>query len=134
MPIGDLLRVIENLREKAQKFEALFSASEALTRYALIDPLLRALGWDTEDPEQVRPEFPTKEGRPDYALLKKTAEGGPKPHIFIGAKPLGKPEDLGKQIAYCVDQGVPYFVTTDGARWALYDLSLIHISEPTRPY
>lgn len=124
MPIEDLLRTIESLRGKARKFEALLSTSEALTRYALIDPFLRALGWDTENPEQVRPEFPTGEGRPDYALLKKITENDQetlKPHIFVGAKPLGKPEDLAKQIAYCVDQGVPYFAATDGVRWTLYD-------------
>ena len=31
--------------------------SEMQTRYALIDPLLRELGWDTENPALVRPEY-----------------------------------------------------------------------------
>ena len=30
---------------------------EAQTRYWLIDPMLRALGWDLSDAEQVCPEF-----------------------------------------------------------------------------
>jgi hypothetical protein len=116
MSLEDLLRVIQHLKEKVETHRGLLTQSEALTRYALIDPLLRALGWNTEDPEQVRPEFSTDVGRPDYALL---VEG--KPHIFVGAKPLGKDEDLDKLATYSVNQGVPYFVRTDGARWEVYN-------------
>ena len=44
--------------------------SEALTfRYALIDPLLRELGWDTTDPALVIPEYQSGNGRADYALI-----------------------------------------------------------------
>ena len=57
--------------------------SEALTRYALVDPVLCALGWDVSDPEKVRPEFPTEQGRPDYALLWEE-----KPLIMVEVKPL----------------------------------------------
>lgn len=116
MPIEDLVKVIESLKEKIKKYQSELSQSEALTRYTLIDPLLRALGWSTDDPEQVRPEFSTEVGRPDYALLV-----GGKPHIFVGAKSLGKAEDLNKLATYSVNQGVPYFVSTDGSRWEIYD-------------
>lgn len=116
MPIEDLVKTIEFLKAKMRKYQDELSQSEALTRYTLIDPLLRALGWNTEDPEQVRPEFSTEVGRPDYALLM-----GGKPHIFVGAKPLGKAEDLNKLATYSVNQGVPYFVSTDGSRWEIYD-------------
>ena len=40
-----------------------FARSEMQTRYALIDPLLRELGWDTENPALVRPEFRGLDGR-----------------------------------------------------------------------
>ena len=43
--------------------------SEALTRATLIDPLLRELGWDTEDPALVAPEYRLGRGYADYALL-----------------------------------------------------------------
>lgn len=46
---------------------------------------------------------------------------GEKPHIFVGAKPLGKAEDLNKLATYSVNQGVPYFVSTDGSQWEIYD-------------
>ena len=57
MPLEDLITVIERLRERIQQQGGILSQSEMLTRNALIDPLLRALGWDTEDPTLVRPEY-----------------------------------------------------------------------------
>ncbi|MCX8203788.1 MAG: hypothetical protein N3H32_05685, partial [Nitrososphaeria archaeon] len=76
----------------------------------LIDPFLRALGWDTEDPNLVIPEVSTQAGRPDYALLLNGQR-----IAFIGAKSLGKEEDLIQQVSYCVSEGVRYFIATDGA-------------------
>jgi len=64
----DIVELVNKLRSKIEKHGDLLQNNETLTRYALIDPLLRALGWDTEDPEQVVPEFTTEAGRPDYAL------------------------------------------------------------------
>ena len=50
MPLESLLQLVETLRERIESHGATLSQSEALTRYALIDPLLRELGWDTSDP------------------------------------------------------------------------------------
>ncbi|MGC8497865.1 MAG: hypothetical protein ACP5NL_07770, partial [Thermoplasmata archaeon] len=68
--------------------------------------------------KQVKPEYSTEAGRPDYALFvvnKKT------PRAFIGAKRLGKNEDLQQHISYCVSEGVKFFIATDGNHWELYD-------------
>lgn len=61
---------------------------EVRTRYALVDPILRALGWDLTDPSQVQIEYETKTDQPkpcrvDYALLPTG-----KPVILVEAKPL----------------------------------------------
>lgn len=40
-----------------------------LTRYALVDPFLCSLGWDTENPDMVIPKYSTAAGVPGYALL-----------------------------------------------------------------
>lgn len=53
---------------------------------ALIDPLLRTLGWDVFDPEVVTPECKVGEGRADYALLR--ADG--RPAAIVEAKKLGE--------------------------------------------
>jgi predicted type IV restriction endonuclease len=62
--VRELLEAIERVRERIERHGSKLSQNEMLTRYALVDPILRALGWDTEDPEQVVPEFPRKRGEP----------------------------------------------------------------------
>jgi hypothetical protein len=69
MGLDDLAQVVARVRETARKHQALLSQNEVLTRYCLIDPLLRALGWDTTDPEQVRVEEGAGGGKADYVLL-----------------------------------------------------------------
>jgi len=116
--VRELLEAIERVRERIERHGSKLSQNEMLTRYALVDPILRALGWDTEDPEQVVPEFSTKAGRADYALLVKG-----EPYIIVEAKPLGVTLTNAAQqgVNYCVTEGIPYFVCTDGNRWVIYD-------------
>ncbi|MCS7312640.1 MAG: hypothetical protein NZ742_06975 [Acidobacteria bacterium] len=45
------------------------------THYVLVDPVLQALGWDTEDPDQVIPEFQTEVGCPD-SISRPTGQSG----------------------------------------------------------
>ena len=69
---------------------------EDLTRYGIIDPTIRALGWDTADPKECHPEYPRSENgdRVDYAfftrldLAKLEEEDMPAPDIIVEAKAL----------------------------------------------
>ena len=119
MLLEELLEAVKGVRARIEAFRGDLQKSEALTRYALIDPILRALGWDTADPELVRPEFPTESGSPDYALLV-----GGVPLLMVEAKALGK--NLGtakdKGFQYCWKNKVSYYVITDGNRWEVHDL------------
>ncbi|MGB9814851.1 MAG: hypothetical protein ACPLVI_02730, partial [Thermoplasmata archaeon] len=114
--IQDLYELIIDLRKKIEKHRELFTKNEASVRYALINPLLEALGWDLADPDDVIPEYSTEAGRPDYVLKKNGKEVA-----FLGAKALYKKEDLMQYITYCVSKGVSYFITTDGSTWEIYD-------------
>ena len=67
MPLESLLTLVEKLRKRIDAHGDALRQSEALTRYVLIDPLLRELGWDTEDPVLVRPEYREAGGSADYA-------------------------------------------------------------------
>lgn len=89
-----------------------------LTRYALIDPILRALDWDTEDPSQVKPEFSMRQRRSDYALL---YDG--RPLVMVEAKALSASllDARSQGVSGAVLLGVPYFVCTDGDTWEVYD-------------
>ena len=122
MPLEELMDTIERLKGRIGQHHQLLRQSEALTRYALIDPLLRVLGWDTEDPERVRPKYPDPNGRPDYALIQAN-----QPVAMLEAKSVGTRLDddiIRKVIGYCTDKGVKYAVLTDGNTWEAYDLSV----------
>ena len=128
-----LMEVVQTLRQRIDENESELSQSEAQTRYSLVDPLLRALGWDVEDPKQVTVEYPVdvgtqRDGRADYTLF---VDG--KREVVIEAKRLNtlqsesmfenKPEDdiVAKGIRYCAKDGIPYLLITDGRWWHLYD-------------
>ena len=118
MPLDDLSDLIKELRERIDAHGAALKQSEALTRYALIDPLLRALGWNTADPALVVPEYKSGGGLADYALL----DDNRKPLMMVEAKKLDTPlGDVVKQvIGYCLIEGTEHFSVTDGSRWEVY--------------
>lgn len=117
--MNQLLKAIELARERMREYRDALHKNEALTRYVLVDPILRALGWDTEDPEKVEPEFPTQTGIPDYAL-----KWGRHPQIMVEVKPLQEKLESarGKGFQYCWTNKVPFYVITDGDAWEIYDL------------
>ena len=123
MPLESLLELVETLRARIDAHGAVLRGSEALTRYALIDPLLRELGWDTSNPDMVVPEYRVPNNQmADYVLLN---EGGPV--IVVESKKLDEPLQGGKAldqgILYCAHTGSKHFLLTDGRRWQIYESS-----------
>ncbi len=121
MVLEELHELIETLQARIDQHASALQQSEALTRYALIDPLLRVLGWDTGDPTQVLPEYRSVAGSADYALLGQSGS----PQVIVEAKKLGTHLDVRvrQQVtSYCQEEGVPFAVVTDGRRWEMYDI------------
>ena len=123
MPLESLLELVETLRARIDVHGNALRQSEALTRYALIDPLLRELGWDTSNPDMVVPEYRVPNNQmADYVLLN---EGGPV--IVVESKKLDEPLQGGKAldqgILYCAHTGSKHFLLTDGRRWQIYESS-----------
>ena len=87
---------------------------------ALIDPLLKALGWDTSDPAMVLPEFDVSGRKADYALL---GDGG-SPSATVEAKKLGESlvSHRMQMLNYSNASGVEYAGLTDGDKWELYEV------------
>lgn len=67
--LDDLARLFAGLRSRATEYGTELRRNEALTRAALIDPVLVQLGWDVHDPGQMIPEYHAGRGRVDYALF-----------------------------------------------------------------
>ena len=73
MVLPDVVATIQKVRPYAHP-DSPAANHETSTRYILIDPLLRALGWDLSDPDQCCVEVPAVQGvrnppRVDYLLL-----------------------------------------------------------------
>lgn len=124
MLLEPLVSVLAEVKERLQRHNQELRQSEALTRSALIDPVLRALGWNTEDPNLARPEYSVSSGKADYALL---SPGG-KVTAFIEAKSLGQSleqdRDIDQLLRYAFTDGIPYGVLTNGSHWHAYDLKI----------
>ena len=124
MLIDDLVTTIETLQQRVVQYKDELGSSEALTRYVLINPLLRALDWNLEDPAQVRPEYGgVGGGLADYALFGDGAAG--KPAVILEAKSLDtvlSSTVVNQAFQYCFQLGIVHMVITDGNRWRCFDL------------
>ena len=120
MALDDLKETIETLRKRIKEHRAYLEGYETRTRQGLIDPMLRALGWDVEDPHSVELEYGIKRKWVDYALM-----GSDKPIAVIEAKVLGTSldDDVKQQVLnYANTDGVDYMVVTDGDHWQMFDV------------
>ena len=119
MALDNLKETIETLRERIQVHRAYLAGHETRTRQVLIDPMLRALGWDIENLDSVQLEHTkTKKEWIDYALMGSTG-----PIAVIEAKALGKPlEDKAtdQAIIYAHRANIPYMIVSDGDHWRMF--------------
>lgn len=75
----------EHIDEISRRLEQDIFKSEAAVRLGIVDPLLRSLGWPTDDTLVVFPEYPVRNGHVDYALCHPSST----PRVFIEAKQVG---------------------------------------------
>ena len=115
MPLESLHSLVETLKKRIQDHGAALRESKMLTRYALVDPLLRELGWDTADPSQVITRFYS-----GYMLL--GSDG--KPAMMVDEKSLGsslRHTALTQEMEDCLKARIAYFAITDGNCWDIYE-------------
>lgn len=96
--------------------------NEQNTKATLIEPILRALGWDVEDLDEVQREFKPKsaDNPVDYALLTLRT-----PRLFVEAKGLNENlEDrrwASQIMGYASVAGVEWVVLTNGDEYRIYN-------------
>jgi hypothetical protein len=122
-----LRQCIEKLANRLKKHERLLQQSKIQTRYALIDPLLRALGWDTDDPKLVRlhgPELGDSELFQPYALLYEN-------EVYLAVKTEALNSDLSQAQMHCrsLRNLVTYAIVTDGRHWEVYATHVLGVPE-----
>jgi len=121
MALDDLKATIETLQKRIKEHRAYLEGYETRTRQVLIDPMLRALGWDAEDPNSVQLEYEVRVGKKKYRLDYVLMESD-KPIAVIEAKALGNSLDedaMTQAINYAVRAKSPYIVLTNGNHWRM---------------
>jgi len=139
--VADLEQALLTVRDRIARHQR-ENIGEQDTKAALIVPVLRALGWDVEDLEDVKLEYRRRpsDNPVDYALfLLRT------PRLFIEAKSLGSHLDDGKWaaqiLAYATVAGVEWVALTDGNAWRIYNshaavpveqklFRVVHVADP----
>jgi predicted type IV restriction endonuclease len=130
--LKDLLGAWDVVCGRMDKYgHSILSGNEESTRYALIDPILEALGWEINNPKYVRVECSQDSGgKPDYALLKKG-----RPLCYVEAKRWGtispikkmanplKSEKIKQLTKYCLSNSVVVGAFSDGGSWYIIDYS-----------
>ena len=119
---GLLGTVLEAVRKRIVDFKAKGMAlNEATTQAALINPVIAALGWDLEDPEQVVGQFNTGgANRVDNAFF---VEEHKNPILLVEAKALveQKLDGFAHQImGYAGTSGAAWVVLTNGDEYRVY--------------
>ena len=113
--IETLQAFIENIKNDKR----LSSFSEDQTKMAIILPILRRIGWDTENIDEVFPEFSVENRRVDYALRLNN-----KSVVFLEAKRPTEDLDSGNHqeqlLDYSFRQGIELALLTNGITWFLY--------------
>ncbi|MGO8990710.1 MAG: Eco57I restriction-modification methylase domain-containing protein [bacterium] len=118
---------VQQLVEKFRREQAagvIGQYNESETKAGFIEPLLQALGWNTQDRNEVGLEEKISGGRVDYSLKIK---GSPK--IYIEAKPpranLAKPETISQAITYGYNKGsIQWVLLTDFQELRLFDVTI----------
>ncbi len=121
MNLDALAETIETLKKRIERHRQELSENETRTRSSLINPLLRALGWEVEDPTIVRLEYSIGNERADYALMKPDGKSS----AVIEAKKLGAPFDdkhLAQMLNYAIRADIGYACLSDGNKWELYSV------------
>lgn len=131
---------IDEVRALAAKTPGLLEhiKTEAAVRTALVEPFIRALGYDTSNPAEVVPEFGAnvkisgvrQDEHVDYAVMK---DG--KPIIFIEVKPQDQDPNKGYKQLYDYFARFPearIAIATNGVIYRFYaDLEKNHIMDKT---
>ena len=141
----ELRSTIKSVRETIEKHRPLLKVSEGSTRYSLVDPVLRALGWSLQNLDEAIAECPPsypqldrlEHMRIDYVLFGKST-------TFVEVKRLGyfnvrtrrvSNRIQGQLRGYCKKawknpEGLRpvHLLTTDGNVWAMFQVDKICMS------
>jgi len=124
----EIIELLQTIKEKAYKHSDKLTSNETLTRYTIVDPILRHLGWDLTDPDEVVPEYRIKNLSCDYGFFKDNLV---QPHVIIETKSLHTKLVDKKQIGnYIANSTARFAIFTDGKTWKVIDFKIHPKDDP----
>jgi hypothetical protein len=122
--LQEILETIKRVRQTIRAFRNDLVGNQLLTRYALVDLVLKAVGWDVHDPAEVFPawEMGHTGQRADYALLDQAG----RPVAVVRVTPLSgfAIPDLAKLVEPAQESSIPFVILTDGNLWLVAGITL----------
>jgi hypothetical protein len=119
--LQEILDSIKQAKQTIRAYRYALVSNQVLTRYALVDVLLKAAGWDVHDPAQVFPEWDMGHTgqKAEYALL----DNAGRPVAAIRVTPLSgfAVPDLAKFAALAQESSIRFAILTDGNLWLVAD-------------
>ena len=123
MSVTDVERAVRLVMANAQEHGRWLASNEAAVRYALVDPILWALGWSTWSPLQCLPRFDLgQRGFADYALF--DPDGNVAVLVVVGTTTARRRSDRQRLMARARGMNRGMAVLTYGTLWEIYDLHL----------
>ncbi|MCK4322981.1 MAG: hypothetical protein KAW89_00525 [Armatimonadetes bacterium] len=109
-----LKTVAERAADRLRQGEAL---NERAVEYTVVMPIVRALGWNPENLDEMRPEYAVESRKVDWAFLK---EGTP--CLFLEEKAPDQNLSAHEEqlLDYAFKQGIRLAVLTNGREWWFY--------------
>lgn len=122
---GRLPEAVAAVRARISKYSSSKNFNEENTKASLVVPILQALGWDTNDPDEVHWEYKAKPkyNPVDFALLLQRT-----PCLLIEAKALrDRMRDdklLNQVLSYASVAGVQWIALTNGDEYRIYNAAV----------
>ena len=117
-----LEQAIKTIRDRLIKHGTYIDEKETRTRVLIIDEILRGLGWEVTDPEQVQLEIGDNGGQVDYVLL-----GKGRNYLAVVEAKRTKEELNGNRrrqaSGYATELGIKFVILTNGARWESWEIN-----------
>ena len=112
-----LKETIYVVRERIKLHRDLYNKNEQAVRDQIVNPILRCLGWNSENPDEIQPNMPGEDGIPDYTLVRERRKV-----LFIEAKKLSAnvEQNISQLAKYCFSEGMAHGVLTNGTTWILF--------------
>ena len=123
MSVAEVESAVQGVMRTAREHGPWLAGNQLAVRYALVDPVLHALGWNTWSPSQCLPNFDLgHRGRADYALF--DPHGRIAVLALVGTMPARRRAGRVRLMAQVRGMSSGIAVLTYGTVWEIYDLRL----------